>query len=237
MVARPGICIMEQIRNYGDERQTSFCCYCGRDTGTRDHVPSKVFLDKPYPENLPVVGTCQSCNQGYSLDEEYVACLIECARLGVTDPNSLEREKVRKILRRKPALQSRIEQSKFEDGEEVSFNIEYGRFKQVLSKLVRGHALFELNEPRLDEPDSLQFGVLGTLSEDDRRYFEQPPSTSILPEVGSRAMQRIVVASSKLIVDWLVVQPNRYRYLVSVSGMTMVRIVLSEYLWCEAIWR
>lgn len=73
---------MEQLRNLGDARQTDFCVYCGGVTETRDHVPSKVFLDKPYPTNIPVVPACQSCNRNISRDEEYVACLIECSLTG-----------------------------------------------------------------------------------------------------------------------------------------------------------
>ncbi|HET8774378.1 MAG TPA: hypothetical protein VFP80_11320, partial [Thermoanaerobaculia bacterium] len=73
---------MEQIKSFADERHAAFCAGCGGAPETRDHVPSKVLLDEPYPENLPVVGVCASCNQGVSLDEEYTACVIECARLG-----------------------------------------------------------------------------------------------------------------------------------------------------------
>lgn len=50
---------MHQLRNYGDERQLSACVFCRRETETRDHVPSRVLLDEPYPENLPVVPACR----------------------------------------------------------------------------------------------------------------------------------------------------------------------------------
>ena len=42
--------------------------YCGAYPDTRDHVPSKVLLDEPYPPDLPVIGACQRCNTSYSLD-------------------------------------------------------------------------------------------------------------------------------------------------------------------------
>jgi len=227
---------MDQIRNLGDERQTAFCCFCGRDTGTRDHIPPKVFLAKPYPDNLPVVGACQECNQGSSLDEEYTACLIECARLGVAEPNSLEREKVRRILERKPALLNKLEQARIVVGGKVAFRVEYERVRHVLSKLTRGHAIYELNEPRIDQPERLVFGTLSELSERDRQLFEMPPKPTIFPEVGSRAMQRMIVANNEAYVDWINVQEGRYRYLASVEDQVNVRVFLSEYLWCEATW-
>ena len=37
-----------------DSRIVGICIYCGGIAKTRDHVPSKAFLDKPYPENIPV---------------------------------------------------------------------------------------------------------------------------------------------------------------------------------------
>jgi len=69
---------MEQFLNYGDQRNEGWCIHCGGVDETRDHVPSRILLDEPYPTNLPVVAACQRCNLGCSLDEEYVACLLEC---------------------------------------------------------------------------------------------------------------------------------------------------------------
>ena len=50
------------------ERHTGNCVYCGAYPDTRDHVPSKVLLNEPYPPDLPVIGACQRCNTSYSLD-------------------------------------------------------------------------------------------------------------------------------------------------------------------------
>lgn len=43
---------MEQIPCYGDEREQCGCLYCGEEIETVEHCPSKVFLGKPYPNNL-----------------------------------------------------------------------------------------------------------------------------------------------------------------------------------------
>lgn len=89
---------MEQLPNYGDIRQLARCVYCGGNTETRDHVPSKVLLDEPYPTNLPRVPACQHCNESFSMDEEYIACLIECVLIGSANVDHIERQKVRRIL-------------------------------------------------------------------------------------------------------------------------------------------
>lgn len=46
---------------------------------TRDHVPSRAFLDRPFPPNLPVVECCRRCNNGFSLDERH--CLPSWRRM------------------------------------------------------------------------------------------------------------------------------------------------------------
>ncbi|HEY4951691.1 MAG TPA: hypothetical protein VIH88_15250 [Candidatus Acidoferrales bacterium] len=85
----------DQLKSYADERLIAGCIYCGGNTESWDHVPSRVLLDEPCPENLPVVLACDACNRGYSLDEQYFACLVECARTG-----SVETAQRPKIVRR-----------------------------------------------------------------------------------------------------------------------------------------
>ena len=76
---------MLQRPEYGEGHPERVCCYCGGYADTVDHVPSKVFLDESYPDNLPVVPCCRNCNEEFSLDEEYVAVLLECVRLQTFD--------------------------------------------------------------------------------------------------------------------------------------------------------
>jgi hypothetical protein len=231
-----GIRRMKQMRNFGDSREMAFCAYCGRNTETRDHVPSKVFLDEPYPTNLPVVPSCRLCNQSFSLDEEYVACLIECARMGSVRMDDLRREKIRRILKRKPALVSRLSQARKETANEAFFNVETERLRDVALKLARGHAAFELNLPQLDDPSVVTVLPLASMASDTREEFETPERFSFWPEVGSRAMQRLVINEIGA-SEWITVQTGRYRYLTSVGAGVLVRIVISEYFACEAIWQ
>lgn len=227
---------MYQLTNYGDERQTFFCVYCGGDTRTRDHVPSKVFIDEPYPTNLPVVPACRSCNEGFSIDEEYVACLVECALTGSVKINALTREKIKKILQKKPSLVSLFEQAKEKNlCGDVSFKVDIERVKNVVLKLGRGHAAYELNEPQIFAPSVVSFVLLSLLTEEDRKRFDTPPRSYVCPEVGSRAMQRVGVEDPGASL-WVIVQPGRYRYFTSVGDGVVVRVVISEYLGCEVVW-
>ena len=226
---------VKQLRNYGDKRQVAWCVYCRGDTETRDHVPSKIFLDKPYPSNLPVVPACDECNNGFSLDEEYVGCLIECVQVGFLNIDDIQREKIKRILERNQKLASMLLKARVATGDSVSFEIEFDRVRHVVMKLGRGHAAFELNEPRFDDPTSLTISPLLSMTPDTRECFETPPRLTLWPEVGSRAMQRGVV-DDRGVAGWIIAQPERYRYLTSVDNGVIVRVVLGEYLGCEVMW-
>lgn len=225
---------MEEMESFGDERQTAACAYCGGPWDTDDHVPSRVLLDEPYPPHLPVVGACQACNSSFSLDEEYVACLIECARVGSAEPSDRQRPKIRRILERRPKITARIAQCRSEHEGQIVFMPEGGRVQAVVKKLAIGHALFELNERRHDEPASIIWKPLPALAPDELGAFEKPlgiHDIGVWPEVGSRAMQRLALGET-----WVTVQEGRYRYRAMASGNAVVRIVMSEYLYCEVVW-
>jgi hypothetical protein len=113
--------------------------------------------------------------------------------------------------------------------------------RRVLLKQARGHAAFELNEPRLDAPESIWFGPLHLMDPDQRQRFEEDEtedwSPSIWPEVGSRSMQRLLVVGAEVFQEpWLVVQDGRYRYRVDQDDGLRVRMVLSELLACVVVW-
>lgn len=93
---------MKQLRNYADKRMRGQCLYCGGPPETREHVPPKVLLDRPFPDNLPVVEACYECNNKFSKDEEYLACLLDCVVSGTTHSESVQRPQVGLILTRHP---------------------------------------------------------------------------------------------------------------------------------------
>lgn len=231
---------MEQIRSYADPRQVASCIYCGGPAETRDHVPSRVLLAEPYPENLPVVPACHRCNSSFSKDEEYLACLLECVASGSANSQKLSRGKAARILDAKPALAARLEAARREAGGRTAFQVEADRVTRTVLKLARGHAAFELNAPQFGQPDSVAFVPLLMMSQAEIERFLTPPSFSIWPEVGSRAMSRAMLhheVEREIASPWIVVQPGRYRYLASTpqEGI-IVRLVLHEYLACEVLW-
>lgn len=228
---------MQIVDNYGDSRNWGFCIHCGRRPDSREHTPSRVLLDQPYPTNLHVAPACAECNASFSLDEEYVACLIECTIRGHVDPERVERPNVARLLRDKPALAARIAAARTTDGERTIFNVERERVDAVLLKLARGHVAYELNEPQLDDPSFVNHVPLPALTDEQRRSFEEPADVGLWPEVGSRAMQRVLGIGDPLERGWFVVQPRRYRFMTGTTGdSTFVRIVLSEYLAGEVVW-
>jgi hypothetical protein len=227
---------MEQLRPYSDERLLASCVYCGGATESRDHVPSLILLDEPYPENLPVVPSCQSCNGGYSLDEEYFACFVECARVGSVE--AATRPKIARKLTENPKLAARIASARsINESGAISFAIERERARNVLLKLARGHLAYEASEILRRAPTHFLIAPFETLDDDARKHFEAVPSSAVWPEVGSRAMQRLIVAGNEATDDgWIEVQSRQYRYFVIAERAVIVRMAVSEYLACEVIW-
>ena len=95
---------MDPRQLFADDRHSAFCVFCGDPPTTCEHAASRVFLDDPLPDDLPTVGSCRQCNSGFSRDEEYLACLIDCVITGSTDPDKVKRAKVRALLLHSPSL-------------------------------------------------------------------------------------------------------------------------------------
>ena len=230
---------MDQLRDYADSRLLNGCICCGGPAETREHVPSRCLLEQPYPDNLPVVGSCASCNQGFSKDEEYLVCLVESALCGSTDPDKIKRPSVARMLRNSPALRARLE-----------FAVEGHRIANVMLKLARGHAAFELSLPCRSKPDHFWWGPVSELSSDARETFDAAHVQQLFGEVGSRGLQRTLVTHVTLqsesgeqselrllVTDWVDVQQDLYRYLaINDVGGLVIRIVVAEYLACEVAW-
>lgn len=242
---------MNQLDDFADDRLLNGCVYCGGPADTRDHVPSRCLMERPYPENLPVVGCCDTCNQSFSRDEEYFVCLIESVLCGSTDPDVIRRPSVARKMERSPAIRTRIENARSVQGDQVSFVPEWERVVNVMLKLARGHAAFELSQPCRDDPDHFWCGPLESLPQDQRDAFDAAHVVGLLGEVGSRNSQRLLVTQvslqsesgdqrelNLLVNDWLDVQDGIYRYLaIDDAGGLVIRIIVSEYLACEVAWQ
>jgi hypothetical protein len=232
---------MDPRHLFMDERLTGMCVYCGAQPETRDHVPSKVLLDEPYPPELPVVGACERCNASFSLDEQYLACFIECVICGTVETTGLQRPKVKRILSGNPALQRRIDVSRRKDeADNLLWQPEIDRVRKVISKLAKGHLAYEFY-PKIEEPLEVAFAPLPALSEEERAGFKDMTSIRLdgWPEIGSRAFFRACGKSPDRFDqsgDWVVVQPGRYRYSAIETDGILVKVVLSEYLACAVYW-
>lgn len=229
---------MDPRQLYIDERLTGYCVYCGGIPETRDHVPSRVLLDDPFPSNLPVVECCAACNASFSMDEAYLACFIECILAGSTLPSNLKRPKISRILSESAGLSKRIADAEINsDSGEKLWNPEIERVRAIILKLARGHIAYELSLPRIDEPLSISFAPLILLDEEVVTDFLSPVDTPFWSEIGSRAF----IKETKNMTwhrsdNWQVIQKARYQYLVSQSDGDFVRILLSDYFACEVRW-
>ena len=228
---------MIQIRNYADSRQTQLCAYCAtfKTKLTKDHTPSKVFLDKPYPENLHIVSACLECNNNFSPDEEYLAYWIEIALFEETKVKTDRYKKAVRALERNVSLKKKIlGESLFRTN--AILPLDKNRFNNVVFKLASGHSLFKQNIPQYKIPDSIKWFFLRNSNDLDRHFFEEEPQMDIFPEIGSRIPLKIA-ESGFPVYSWGTVQPGIYRYLVaSLEDRIIIKIVFSEFIACEVIW-
>jgi hypothetical protein len=231
---------MDPKHLFADERLGCRCVYCGGAPNTRDHVPSKVLLDDPLPDNLPVVQACNRCNNAFSSDEVYFACFLECVLTGATCPADCRRENIKRKLSEKPLLASRVLSSAQNMNGGLVWTPEVDRVRNVVLKLAYGHAAYELSAPQLDEPETIEFVPLSLVSPEQRDDFETAGDGGLQgwPEIGSRAFFRACGAPPfhDQHGPWIVVQPGRYRYSVDEDGGVTVRMVVAEYLACRVVW-
>lgn len=227
---------MDQIQDLSDERLKGACAYCGVVAGeSRDHVPSKGLLRKPYPPNLPVIWACGACNNGFSTDEEYFRLFLHCVLTGTTDPDQHADEDIARGLRRQLDLRRRIERSKSEvtlsGGRERVWVPEMERVNRIVLKNARGHAYFEYGEPRHGKPLFVEAAPLDAMPENLLNVFtSKGPEVAAWPEVGSRMMTRLITGQD-MMDGWIVVQDDVYRYWVDEwEGRTRVSSVLYEYI-------
>jgi hypothetical protein len=203
-------------------------------------VPSKIFLDDPLPDNLPIVPACTECNGSFSLDEQYLGCFIECVIAGTTNSDLIVREKIKRNLRENPLLREKIEAAQKKEKGTLNWIPEMDRVRNVITKLARGHAVYELSFPQLDEPDEIFFSPLSSMSRKARGIFETAGAgeVGVWPEIGSRAFLRACGAPpfEDQAGPWVITQKHRYRYSVDQPGGVTVRMVISEYLACQVDW-
>jgi hypothetical protein len=230
---------MKHFTDYSDDRTRGMCIYCGGLPETREHVPPRVFLDKPYPPDLPIVEACSRCNNAYSMDEEYMACLIDCVISGTADSNALQRETTKKSLLHALGLAERIARARRETDDGVIFDVEHDRVMNVIKKVAAGHVLYELGSLFPLEKAEVNIAPFTSLDPESTSCFENlgVGELALWPEVGSRAIQRLLIGDENYENGWIHVQRGRYRYSVTQNDVIETRIVFSEYLACSVRWQ
>lgn len=222
---------------YGDTRLNNFCAYCGNLAETEDHVPSRCFLDKPYPEDMPVVPCCSKCNHNFSVDEEYVSCLIDCMKANTVIPSEVPREKTRNTLLHSPKLQERIASQKREFGGMTIYDFEKERFEKVIRKLAFGHLAYENDTISWDSTYNISMWLLPEMSDSQKKTFFQKYNGVLLPEVSSHGLEHVVLCSmdnddNSFSSPWITVQEGRYAYCVSPDS-DRVKFIIADFLTVE----
>lgn len=224
-----------------DKSASNGCVYCGKPADTREHIPSKVFLDDPFPENLATIPACFECNNSFSDDEKYAACFLDVLKDAVYQNYTLRMETVQRLEKNTKLKDLLDEQVKVVDGK-IHYSYDENRLCRILLKLAKGHAGFEFDHINFDDSNiSTQYGFAFDMSETELYEFEEIPEMSLLPEVGSRSctipfvVQNTETGQASAFMFWNDVQEHKYRYQVSYNkdGGICVKIVIYEMLYCR----
>lgn len=215
------------------------CIYCGNHADTREHIPSKAFLEDPFPENLPTIPACFKCNNGFSADEEYVACYLDVLKSKVYK-GYLLKEKTHERLTNSPALSALIREQIKEESNQINFYYDEKRFINVLVKLARGHVGYEFDYVDLDCNPLVWYDFRFRMNEELVNEFNAITLIDKMPDVGARVYNRLCVMedvhSGKILHTFLEevhVQEGQYKYNVYFDNdCVCVKILIGEILYC-----
>ena len=227
-----------------NKRHESFCVYCGKNADTREHIPPKVFLDETLDSDYQIVPACFSCNNGFSEDELYIACLISKIWIAFNKGGN-EREKVVAALKHDEKLGRELQEKVRVDGEKVCVILDTKRIRRILLKLALCHMvnrhdnLFEMSDERI----IINFCLKQDMTDEEIKKFESWPEINIVPESCFDYMEDLLVFEpvgggvSKTVCPWKTIQESNYRYLTYIADdhTSRVRIVIMETLCCEVI--
>ena len=244
--------INNELSNYyGDTRILEFlkydkkgqfkCIYCGNKADSREHIPSKIFLNEPFPTNLAILPSCKKCNYSFSEYEQYLACLIDYVQYKINNLKIVKRSKIQKTFNSRPNIESEFENStKYTQNNEVDY-IEYNhdKIKSILLKLSIGHAIYTLSAIHLSEPNIINYKFFPELTQEELNSFNSEPISDIAPEIGSRGAVYISISNNNTpISTWNIIQDGQYRFLAFQNNSSItIRIVIGEYFYSELIWK
>ena len=168
-----------------ERKSENRCIYCGAIANTREHVPSKAFLQEPFPDNLPTIPACFECNNGFSFDEDYFACYLDVLKSKIFRGYSM-RTKIAKRLQKNPSMSQKIEaQIKLENGI-VNFCYDEKRFENILVKLAQGHAGYEFDYVNFDCEKHIWYDFSFRMNKEQIAKFDDVTLIDKMPDLGAR---------------------------------------------------
>ena len=232
-----------------------YCVYCGEESDTREHAPSKVFLQKPYPSDLPVLPACYKCNNGFSDDELYVEVYIDSLKYLSGYSSCLREENNDRIKSNAAFWDAQYDLHKFYQGENISIN---PKIERILTKLAVCHMVYELSDgystnncciqPKLV---SYYFSFDMTKSEIDAFDEFVLMNDKQTPTIGSRVFDKVYVLEPALnnideteinkirmiVMSWTNIQEQNYRYIAWLENDDTfhIKIVIHDFLYAEII--
>lgn len=180
-------------------RIEKICLFCGGKADSKDHIPSKNLIEKPYPNNLLTISSCIKCNKSFSLDEEYfLNVLVEISNNPTLLAKKESNGSVYKARERSSGLRDRIQNSLIvgDDGR-IYFKSESDRIKRVIEKNAFG--LYFHKYKKLSKLSS--FNCTG--------FF--PFS---IEETRPAAIFMLTYSEKFLLKKWTTIQENVFSYIV-----------------------
>jgi len=241
-----------------DKNTISSCIYCGNYADTREHSPSKVFLDKPYPNELPITPSCSACNNSFSHDELSVSMLVEVYK---TIYNKADfSDKFCKRINKFP----NIFYSSYFGIKNSPKSFYTDKITRVLVKLAIGHSVFELTRCYPADLENCKIEVsyqfLPNMNQIEIDNYNRVEKMDLFPEIGSRAFAGIATSDEQanymyamevnassgkneksirfLFTDWIDVQEDKYRYICFHRDIDIVvKIAISEFLYGTVVFK
>lgn len=234
-----------------------YCIYCGNVSDTREHIPSKVFLSKPYPDDLPVLPACKKCNNGFSDDELYTEIYIDSIKYLSGFSNKILNENEQHIFCNSAFPDAQTDLSSYYDIGKIPTR---ERIERIITKLAIGHAVYELSTGYFSnsfsgKPISIKYNFLFETSKTEKEEFDSLiiMDDKVLPEIGSRVYGKLLVLEQTMqslngndtkklqipIMNWSDIQDKRYRYIawLETNNTFHVKIVIHDFLFAEVIFK
>lgn len=226
-----------------NKRFVSVCIYCRTNIAdSREHLPSRIFLDTPYPEEYSIVPACIKCNRSFSTDEVYVSCFIDKFRNVLSNYRIPLREKTVSSINYDNELAITLNEQIQIKREEVFIKYKPEQFSKILIKLAKGHLCQEQDKVFESECKiECNFKFKPDLTDDEIYHFEELPIVDKASECGSDFTHGLFIVEgvglpTQIFILWNEIQDGNYRYLTYFQhDKYVVRIVICETLFAEVL--